>query len=530
MIVEKRINIKISNKTFKYYQDKNYNTKNGELLSVLISDLQLGSHTKITVKCDKCGTEKKYSYKDYMKLTNNNTKNYYCNKCKSFKMKKTKLEKYNDENYNNTSKRLETNLEKYGVKHILQSTFFKENFKQTNLEKYGVEYPIQLDIFKEKQQQTNLKEYGFKYSSLNKKIREKQSLTKAENFSKKIGVKLLDYDFDTNNYTLECVYGHTYTENSNLLYSRWKSNTTLCTTCNPKGVNHSDKENNLLKFIKKIYEQEIITSDRKILDGKELDIYLPDLNLAFEFNGIYWHNELHKDKNYHLDKTNKCLEKNIHLVHIYEDDWNYKQDIIKSMILNKLGKNENRIYARKTEIKDLSDKKYNKLIRIFLDENHLQGFVGSKVKLGLFYNDNLVSLMTFGQKRLFMKSKSKTDNEYELLRYCNVLNTNVIGGASKLFKYFVKNYDIVSITTFADRSHSQGNLYETLGFKFIHKTQPNYFYVINKKRKHRFGFRKNVLVEQGYDKEMTEHEIMLSRNIYRIFDSGSLKYAYSISI
>jgi len=122
-----------------------------------------------------------------------------------------------------------------------------------------------------------------------------------------------------------------------------------------------------------------------------------------------------------------------------------------------------------------------------------------------------------------MNSKSK-EGEYELLRFCNKLNTNVVGGSSKLFKYFIKNYTFTEITTYADRSHSQGNLYKILGFDFISKTPPNYYYVIDGIRKHRFGFRKDVLVKEGYDKNKTEHEIMIERKINRIYDSGSLKY------
>ena len=118
-----------------------------------------------------------------------------------------------------------------------------------------------------------------------------------------------------------------------------------------------------------------------------------------------------------------CNSNGIQLFHICEDDWIYKQNIIKSMILNKLGKSSNKIYARKTEVKEVID---NKLVREFLDNNHIQGFVGSKIKLGLFYKDELVSLMTFS-KRTFMKNE-----DYELVRFCNKLNTNVIGGASKL--------------------------------------------------------------------------------------------------
>ena len=125
-----------------------------------------------------------------------------------------------------------------------------------------------------------------------------------------------------------------------------------------------------------------------------------------------------------------------------------------------------------------------------------------------------------------MGKKSTNDGEFELLRFCNKLNTNVIGGASKLFKYFINNYNPVEITTYADRSFSQGKLYETLGFEFFGKTEPNYYYIIDGIRYHRFNFRKDKLVKEGYDSNKTEHEIMLDRNIFRIYDSGNLKYNY----
>ena len=133
--------------------------------------------------------------------------------------------------------------------------------------------------------------------------------------------------------------------------------------------------------------------------------------------------------------------------------------------------------------------------------------------------------MTFGKKRKNMGGKSK-DGEFELLRFCNILNTNVVGGASKLFKHFIKNYDYNSIISYADRSHSNGKLYEKLGFEFESKTKPNYHYIIDGIRRYRFGFRKDVLIKEGYDPNKSEHEIMLERGIYRIYNSGNLKYKY----
>ena len=237
---------------------------------------------------------------------------------------------------------------------------------------------------------------------------------------------------------------------------------------------------------------------------------------------MYWHNENYVESDYHLKKTELSESKNIKLIHIYEDDWLYKQDIVKSRILNLLNFTPNKIYARKTEIKEISD---NILLREFLEKNHIQGFIGSQVKIGLFYNNELVSLMTFGKQRKNMGTKSFPD-KYELLRFCNKLNTTVIGGASKLFKYFTNNYKPKEIITYADRSWSQGNLYNQLGFEFVHKSQPNYFYVVDGLRKNRFNFRKDILIKEGFDPNKSEREIMLDRIIYRIYVSGKLKFIY----
>ena len=138
----------------------------------------------------------------------------------------------------------------------------------------------------------------------------------------------------------------------------------------------------------------------------------------------------------------------------------------------------------------------------------------------------MVSLMTFGNLRKVLGSKSK-ENSYELLRFCNKLNTNVIGGASKLFKYFIKKYDPKEIVSYADRRWSNGLLYEVLGFNLTHKSKPSYYYVVNKKRVNRFSLRKDVLVSKyGCDEKMTEHEFCLSKGWYRIYDCGCLCFKW----
>jgi hypothetical protein len=280
----------------------------------------------------------------------------------------------------------------------------------------------------------------------------------------------------------------------------------------------SKPEKNLLKFLDGL-NINYKPNDRVFLNGKELDVYIPSHNLAIEFNGLYWHSELFKDKNYHLKKTELCESKGIKLIHVFEDEWIHKQDIVKSRIKNILGLIENKIYARKCEIRIVNSNDS----KIFLNNNHIQGCVNSSIRVGLYYNNELVSLMTFGKLRKSLGSLS-TDNKYELIRFCNKLNTNVIGGASKLLKNFIKNYQPKEIISYADRRWSQGELYENIGFEFIHNSKPNYFYVLNNLRKNRFSFRKDLLIKEGYDIYKSEHEIMLDRCIYRIYDCGSKKY------
>ncbi|MCK9477005.1 MAG: hypothetical protein M0R46_13855 [Candidatus Muirbacterium halophilum] len=492
MITEKKYEIKTSKKNEKWLISKGYKFNTGETITINTKDLPRGSHKIIMVKCDVCSNEKEISFQKYIKNISNGGF-YACSpKCAQDKVKATTKEKYGKEYYIQTEEykiRYEkTCLEKYGVIHHTKNENIKEKQKETMLEKYGVEHYTQTEKYKENYKKQMLEKYGVENSFQSEIIKEKSKQT----MIKKYGVE--------------------YFTQSN----EWFPHSGITS------ISKNEKE--IETFIIKNYSDKVITSDRKTIKPYELDILLPKLNLTFEFNGLYWHNELNKFNNYHKMKTDLCLEKGIQLIHIWEDDWNYKKEIVKSMILNKLGKTPNKIFARKTVIKEITD---NKLIKDFLNKNHIQGFIGSSIKLALFYENELVSLMTFGKKRKMMNSKSK-EGEYELLRFCNKLNTNVVGGASKLFKHFIKNYNYSEITTYADRSHSQGNLYEKLGFEFISITKPNYYYILNKKRHHRFNFRKDVLVKNGFDENKSEHEIMLERKIYRIYNVGNLKYRFNI--
>lgn len=135
-----------------------------------------------------------------------------------------------------------------------------------------------------------------------------------------------------------------------------------------------------------------------------MDIYIPSKQLAIDVDGNYWHSELcGKDKKYHIGKTDKCAELGIKLVHIFEDEIDFKWDIVQSRLKSMLGIIDSRIYARKCTVKEIGkeDKKR------FNNTNHIQGDTNSSVNLGLFHDDKLLSVMTFGKERNIYKAKKK---------------------------------------------------------------------------------------------------------------------------
>jgi very-short-patch-repair endonuclease len=373
-----------------------------------------------------------------------------------------------------------TNLEKYGVKHIFQSMEIRGNIKKTNLDKWGTDNPIKSDILRKKYMQ----------------------IANDPNYVNYIGESYSKF---------KCSNGHDFNIHVDNYHSRKKNNIPLCTICNPIGDSISIKEDELFEFIKSNYDQEIIQSYR---DGIEIDIYLPDLNIGFEFNGLYWHSEEYKDKNYHLNKSNYFNTKGIRIIHIWEDDWDNKKDIVKSMILNMLKRSKSKLYARNCYVKLIDVQTDN----LFLDNNHIQGKDSSNVKLGLYYNDLLVSVMTFnkleGRKKLL-------PNEYNLSRFCNIVNYNVVGGASKLLNYFINNYKPTRIISYADKDWSIGSLYYSLEFSLVSESVPDYKYVIENKRKHKQNFKKSIL---KIDNSITERQHMLNMGFYRIWDCGKMKF------
>ena len=181
------------------------------------------------------------------------------------------------------------------------------------------------------------------------------------------------------------------------------------------------------------------------------------------------------------------------------------------------------IYGRKCVVKEID----NKVCKEFVDQNHIQGHHNSKIKIGLFYDDKLVSVMTFGSLRKSLGMKS-VDGSYEMVRFCNLKNTKVIGGGSKLFNHYIKNYNPKMILSYSDNRLFGGGLYKNLGFEYIHKSKPTYYYTKNELRFHRLNYKKKNLIKSGFDKNKTEKLIMSERGFNRIYDCGVTRWEWKM--
>lgn len=250
---------------------------------------------------------------------------------------------------------------------------------------------------------------------------------------------------------------------------------------------------------------------RDVIRPKELDIYIPSKSLAIEYCGLFWHNENFLDNDYHYNKWRLCQDKNIRLLTIFEDEWMFKQEIVKKKIVNILGLDKESVYARKCSIVVVTTKTKNS----FLDQYHIQGSGPGSINLGLTYCGDLVACISFVRKDC---------NQYILNRYAT--SVRVTGGFSKLLKHFITVYAPSKITTFADLRWSNGEVYEKNGFKLDGMVKPDYEYIVNGTRLHKFGFRHRSLKNKipTYNPTLTERKNMLIAGIPRLWNCGKKRY------
>ena len=485
--------------------------------------------------------------------------------------RQTVINRYGVENVSKSSvvkdRICNTFKEKYGVEWVGQSKEVQAKQKATCIEKYGVPTPFQMDDFQEKSIQTCRKKYGTDYATQSQEVKskitasyidkprftnpsynpdviDKRRETNFKNFDGKwftqtdemiqsnhelflnrhkniIGETDSTYIVSCEDNKCTLCESKTFEIDKNVFVQRSSQSTVICPIKLPLMGNASLAETELLDYIKSIYDGEIETGDRSIISPLELDIVIPDKHIAIEFNGVFWHSDFNPRmcKTYHRDKSLKCRDKGYQLLHIWEDDWYNRKDIIKDYIKSKLGLCSKRIYARKCHVREIDAH----TARLFVDSNHIQGYSNATYKIGLFYDDVLVSVMLVGKLRDMMGSKPK-DGHYEIYRVVSREDTEVVGGFSKMLKYFERTYNPECIITYGDLCYTLGNVYLKCGFTDEGLSSPCYSWQINGVRYHRSNFMKCKLEECRKDPSLTEDQAMRSRHAYKVWDAGKIKF------
>ena len=495
------------------------------------------------------------------------------NKCKSVTVnrvehqKQTLISKYGVESVSNipnlSNKKRAKNLEKYGVEHHTQTEQYKkaisakakartanekqsilEKTQQTNIERYGALHHMKASSQKKKVALTNIERYGVTSPLQNTEIKtkflqtlqsrtieqlasieEKKRETLLENYGvtspSRINLSANTIEIlDNKEKFVQYVLGKTRADVTKLLdiadhtlylYAKKYEATELFSR-----PLLSSFEIEIGDFLT-AYNIEFVQNTRNVISPLELDFYIPSKQLAIEVCGLYWHSETagKRNRQYHYNKLKMCEKLGIKLITIFEDEWNYKQSIVKSRLQHLLGITNSQIYARSCAVEETSGNE----VREFIEANHLQGYASSTINLVLKDTTGaIVSVMTFAKPRFNNKY------DYEIIRFCS--STSVVGSASKLFKYFISKYNPSSVLSYSDNRWGNGSVYKQLGFEYK-TTTVGYTYTDYKHRYSRNQFQKHKLVEMGHESYLSESEIMKSRGYDRIWDCGQTSWIYS---
>lgn len=399
------------------------------------------------------------------------------------KTKHTNLEKYGCE-YPSQSKSIKekikyTNLKRYGVENVFQNKSIKEKIRQTNIKKYGVEHPMQCVEIKEKTKQTCIKKYGVNYILQDENIREKIKQTNLE----KYGVD-------------------------------W-----FCMTQTCRNLSTNDSKPNM-HFGDLLDKHNIIYEREYPINNFSYDFKTD--NILIEINPTITHNSYinayggtPKNKNYHLNKTECANKKHYWCIHIW--DWDDLDKIVNML------KPKETLYARKLVLKEVPEKECNEFLNAF----HLQNTCkGQTIRYGLYKNDTLVQIMTFGKPRY------NKNYEWELLRLCTHKDYKIVGGAEKIFKYILNKYKLESIISYCDNSKFTGDVYERFGFEKHKYYGPSKHWYNMKTKQH---VTDNLLRHRGFDqlfgtnygKGTSNEELMLEHNFLPVYDCGQSTFTWT---
>ena len=442
------------------------------------------------------------------------------------KAKETMLEKYGIEQYVNPEKAKKTNLEKYGVNNPSKTETVQKKIISTNLKRYGTRSPMQNEDIQEKSKLTTLKNFGVPYSLQNKEVREKAKETMIKRYgvenpmqSEEIKKKI----FSTNLKRYGSTNPYQSPKTKETMLEKYKV-PYYCMTkdCRSKSKANSkinQEFSNLLKEFNIEFEEELR------IDNYSYDFHITGQNILLEINPTPYHNTTWhphnkiKNKDYHFNKTLTAKENNYQCIHIW--DWDNLDKVINML------KSKETLYARNLEMKEIDKKIANE----FLDKYHLQNKCnGNIVNLGLYKDNELIQLMTFGKPRY------NKNYEYELLRLCTNNKYKIVGGSEKLFKFFIKNYSPKSIISYCDNSKFTGEVYERLGFTLSSYGKPSKHWYNIDTDKH---ITDNLLKQRGFDqllgkeygtfgKGTSNKDLMIENNFVEIYDCGQSTWIYSI--
>lgn len=448
------------------------------------------------------------------------------------KAKETCLKNWGVDNFFKRTDLIQEALQKkHGVTSPFKSPFFKEKAKNTSLKNWGVDHPMKNSSIRKKVEETNLLRYDSTCSVQNVKIQKEIRERRKENFYETVINSGRISHIAKPLFSLE-EYSTEVEEFNKPIYYEWEcvvcktkftdhiANGTLprCPKCYPSAVQGTE-ERELATWLRTLLPNiEIIQNSRRIISSLEIDIYIPQYKLAIEMNEVFWHSELStkgiRDEKYHLNKTQRCQEKGITLLHIFDFEWRDKQDIIKSIIESKLGIYKMKIGARKCIVKELTSEES----REFLEENHIQGYAPASLRFGLFFEDELIAHLAVAKNR-FKKGT------YEIVRYVSKTHYSVQGGLSKLWERIKKelpnNFILVS---YVDRRFFTGESNTKLGLSLSRKNRPSYYYTKDYKSiLNRMAFQKKNLKKrlEFFNPKLTEWENMKNNKYDRIWDCGT---------
>lgn len=424
-------------------------------------------------------------------------------------------------------------IEKYGVENPFAAERVKQKIAETNTSRYGTDNFAKTETYKARAIATNLEKYGTDWAlSTGSKVRQDINDRNRKDFEALCmegGISILNWSntkFGIVQAT--CRESHTFELNKWQIYQRIKySKTEACPICNPFGSFASTSiEQQICDWLDEagiLYER----GCRTLVLNREIDIWIPSAGIGIEVNGVYWHSDSFKETGYHLQKTQEMEKLGFKLLHVWEDLLVNRPDLVKSIILSKLGKYRERLFARKCKVVKILPA----TSREFIELNHLQGSISAGLHIGLMHGEELIAVATFGKLRKAVGHKGKL-GEWELYRFASKIGTQVVGGASKLIKAFIREVSPTRLISFAMRDLSSGELYTRTGFDRIKETSPSYWYIERNSlsRHHRFNFRKDSLIGSGADPGLTEFEIMNQMPYYRIWDSGQLLFEYQLAV